>query len=196
MLLAVAGVSFGFLTLGVPYTSGVVRDALNVLATLVFAIGTAVAVHFLLAFPARGRFLERPAALGLVYAPAIALAVVSAANVILRLRVVTRVLGTLWGLLLPAYVLWALVLLVWRYLAAPRPERSRHGLSLMCGATLAAVVPFLFLAATSSLWPATTSAWGLYSPYASATFSIIPVAFSLAAVRSARSAKVSGAAAR
>jgi hypothetical protein len=196
MLLAVAGVSFGFLALGVPYTAGVVRDALDVLATLVFAIGTVVAVHFLLAFPARGRFLEHPTALWLLYAPAATLAIASAVNVVLRLRGVTRVLGTLWGLLLPAYVLWAIVLLVRRYLATPQPERSRHGLGLMCGATVAAVVPFLLLATTSSLWPATASAYDLYSPYASATFSIIPLAFSVAAVRSGRSTKISAAAAR
>jgi hypothetical protein len=196
MLLAVAGVSFGFLALGVPYTSGVARDALDVLATLVFAIGTAVAVHFLLAFPARRRFLEHPLALWLLYTPAITLAVASAVNVVLRVGVATRVLGTLWGLLLPAYVLWAIVLLVRRCLATPQPERSRHGLGLMFGATLAAVVPFLFLATTSRLWPATASAYDLYSPYASATFSIIPFAFSVAAVRSGRSTKLSGAAAR
>lgn len=194
MLLAVAGVSFGFLALGVPYTSGVLRDALDVIATLVFAIGTAVVVHFLLTFPARGRFLERPPALWLLYAPVVTLAVGSAVNVVLRLGVVTRVLGTLWGLLLPAYILWAIVLLVRRYLAAPQPERSRHGLGLMAGATLVAAVPLLFLATTSSLWPAMASTYHLYSPYASATFSIIPIAFSVAAVRSGRSTTVSWAA--
>lgn len=191
ILLAVAGVSFGFLALGVPYTSGVVRDAFDVLATLVFAIGTAVVVHFLLAFPARSRFLERPWVLWLLYAPAVALAIASAVNVVLRRGGVTRVLGTLWGLLLPAYILWAIILLVRRYLATPQPERNRHGLGLMFGATVVAVVPFLFLATTSGFWPATASA---YSPYASATFSIIPLAFSLAAVRSARYRTVSGAA--
>jgi hypothetical protein len=196
MLLAVAGVGFGFLALGVPYTSGVVRDAVDVLATLMFAIGTAVAVHFLLAFPTRGRFLERSPALWMLYAPPITLGVASAVNVVLRLRVVTRVLGTLWGVLLPAYVLWAIVLLARRYLATPQPERSRHGLGLMFGATLAAVVPFLLLATTSSLWPATASAYHVYSPYASATLSIIPLAFSVAAVRSGRSTTLSGAAAR
>lgn len=190
MLLAVGGVSFGFLALGVPYTSGVVRDAIDVLATLAFAIGTVVVVHFLLAFPARGRFLERRSALWLLYAPVIALAIPSAVNVVLRLGFVTRVLGTLWGLLIPAYVLWAIVLLVRRYLATPRPERRRHGLGLVFGATVAAVVPFLFLAAISGLGPATASAYRLYSPYASATFSIIPLAFSVAAVRSGRSTKV------
>lgn len=196
MLLAVAGVSFGFLALGAPYTSGVVRDVFDVLATLAFAIGTVVVVHFLLAFPARGRFLERPSAPWFLYVPTITLAIPSAVNVVLRLGVVTRVLGTLWGLFLPAYVLWAIVLLVRRYVATPRPERSTHGLGLMFGATLAAVVPFLFLASASSLWPATARAYHLYSPYASATFSIIPLAFSVAAVRSGRSTKVVSAAAR
>jgi hypothetical protein len=189
LLLAVAGVSFAFLALGVPYTSGAVRDALDVVATLVFAMGTAVAVHFLLAFPARSRFLERPQALWVLYAPVIALAIPSVVNVVLGLRVVTRVLGTLWGVLLPAYVLWAIVLLVRRYLATPQPERSSHGLGLMFGATLAAVVPFVLLATASSLWPAVASAFDLYSPYASATFSIIPIAFSVAAVRSGRITK-------
>lgn len=193
MLLAVAGVSFGFLALGAPYTSGVVKDAFDVLATLVVGVGMAVVVHFLLAFPARGRFLERPAALWLLYAPTVTMAIASAVNVVLRIRAVTRVLGTLWGLLLPAYFLWAVVLLVKRYLTMSRPERSRHGLGLMLGATLAAVGPFLLLATTSSLWPATAGAFNLYSPYASATFAIIPLAFSVAAVRSGRSTKATAA---
>jgi len=196
MLLAVGGVSFGFLALGVPYTSGVLRDAFDVLATLAFAIGTVAVVHFLLAFPARGRFLEHPLALWFLYAPAITLAVSSAVSVVVRLGVVTRVLGTLWGLLLPCYVLWAVALLVRRYLATPRPERGAHGLGLMFGATLAAVVPFLLLATISSMWPVAARAYHLYSPYASATFSIVPLAFSVAAVRSGRSTKAAGATAR
>lgn len=196
MLLAVAGVSFGFLALGVPYTTGPVRDLFDILATLAFAIGTAVVVHFLLAFPARSRFLERRPALWLLYAPAITLALASAANVLLRLGAVTRVLGTLWGLLLPTYVLWAVILLVRRYLITPPPERRVHGLGLMVGATAVAVVPFVFLATLSSLWPAAASAYHLYSPFASATFSIIPLAFSVAAVRTGRGTTVSGAPAR
>lgn len=193
MLLAVAGTSFGFLALGAPYTSGVVRDAFDVLATLAFAVGSVVVVHFLLAFPARSRFLERPSALWVLYAPATILAIPSAVNVVLGLGVITRVAGTLWGLFIPAYVLWAIVLLVRRYMTASRPERRTHGLGLMFGATLAAVVPFLCLAVASSFWQAAAKAHQLYSPYSSATFSIIPFAFAVAAVRSGRSTQVAGA---
>jgi len=192
MLLAVAGLSFGFLMLGAPYFApGIVRQALNVAAVLAFSIGLVVVVHYLLAFPARGRFLERPWARWFLYAPAVALAIPSIGNVVLppTLRVNVRLLGTLWTGLSLAYFLWAIVLLVQRYVATPRAERSKHGLGLMLGGTLAAAVPFLFFAVAPGLWPASVRAYDAYSPYAVGTISIVPLAFSVAAVRSARSGR-------
>jgi hypothetical protein len=91
-----------------------------------------------------------------------------------------------------AYVLWAIVLLVHRYIATPRAERGKHGLGLMLGGTVAVVVPFLFLAVSSGFWSAAVTAYRAYSPYAAATFSIVPLAFSVAAVRSARNTLTSG----
>ena len=195
MLLAVAGLCFGFLALGSPYVApGIPRQGLNAIATLAFTVGMVVVVHFLLAFPSRGRFLERPWAPWFLYAPAVALATPSIGNVVLpsTLRVDVRVLGTLWTVLSFAYFLWAIALLVQRYVATPRVERSKHGLGLMLGATVAVAVPFLFFTVAPGLWPASLRASQAYSPYATATFSIVPLAFAVAAVRSATSSRTSG----
>ena len=192
MLLAIAGLSFGFLMLGTPYFApGLVRQALNVAAVLAFAIGMVVVVHYLLAFPSRGRFLGRPWALWFVYAPAVALAIPSIGNVVLppALRVNIRLLGALWTGASLAYLIWATVLLVQRYVATPGAERSKHGLGLMLGGTLAAAAPFLFFAVAPGVWPASVRASHAYSPYAAGTFSVVPLAFSVAAVRSARSSR-------
>ena len=195
MFLAVAGLTFGFLMMGAPYVApGIARQALNAIAVLAFTLGMVAVVHFLLAFPSRGRFLERPRALWLLYAPAVALAIPSIANVVLpaSLRVDTRLLGALWIVLLSAYFLSAAVLLVRRYTSTPRAERAKHGLGLMVGSALAAVVPFLFFAVAPRFWTASVSASDAYSPYAAATFSIVPLAFSVAAVRSTRSGRMTG----
>ncbi len=198
MLLAVAGLSFGFLALGTPYFApGIVRQALDATAVLAVTIGMVVVVHFLLVFPSRGRLLERPWAPWFLYAPAVAVAIPSIGNIVLppTLKVDIRLLGTLWTVLSLAYFLWATALLVQRYVATPRAERSKHGLGLMLGGTFAVVVPFLFFAVVAivpGLWPASARAYQAYSPYAAATFSIVPLAFSVAAVRCARSSRTSG----
>jgi len=195
MLLAVGGLSFGLLALGAPYSApgSMVGPALEATATLALACGMVLVVHFLLAFPSRGRFLQRPWALWVLYTPALVVGVTAAGNAVLPLAlwVNIRLVGIVFTLLSLAYLLLAIVLLMQRFLVAPRAERSKHGLGLMLGGTLAVLVPFFLLAVASGLWPAMAWAYDVYSPYAVGTFSIVPLAFSVAAVRSARSSRTS-----
>lgn len=188
-LLAVAGLSFGFLALGTPYfPSRAIRDTLDGIGAVAFFTAMVAVVHFLLAFPLRRPFLGRRWAPWLLYAPGIVLALLSIGDILLTIDLR---LGTLWGVFLVVYFLWAIVLLVWRYVATPRSERRGHGLDLMVGSGLVVVVPFVFFAIVPGLWPASMKAYQVYSPYAAATFSLIPIAFSVAAVRSGRSSRAS-----
>jgi hypothetical protein len=89
------------------------------------------------------------------------------------------------------YFLSAIVLLIWRYVAANRADRAKHGLGIMLLGTLAAFVPLLLYPVVTRLWPGSTRYYQIiastYSP--PLTLVLIPIAFSVAAVRSARSMK-------
>lgn len=148
LLLAIFGLSFGFLLMGAPYfESSAVRSILDGVAILALYTGMTALVHFLLAFPSRRPFLGA------------------------------------------AYFLSAIVLLVWRYVAASRAERAKHGLGIMLLGTLAAFVPLLLYPVVTSLFPGSARYYKIisstYSP--PLTLVLIPIAFSVAAVRSARS---------
>lgn len=195
MLLAVAGLTFGFIAPWPPYVPpGILRRAGDATTVLALIIGMVAVVHFLLVFPFRGRFIERRWATWLLYAPAATMAIPSVGNVFLppSLRLSTRLLGAVSAVLILAYCVSAIVLLVQRYVTTPRAERSKHGLDLVLGSTLAVVVPFIVFAVGPVLWPAMMNAHDAYFPYAAATFSVVPLAFSVAAARSARSTRTSG----
>jgi hypothetical protein len=86
------------------------------------------------------------------------------------------------------YFLSAIVLLIWRYLSASRADRITHGLRVMLVGTLAAFVPLILHPVVTSLWPGSARYYRViastYSP--PLTLVLIPIAFSVAAVRSAR----------
>ena len=191
-LLAVAGLSFGFLGLGTPYfASRALRGAADSLGVVALVIGIVAVVHFLLAFPSRRAFLDRPWATLVLYAPGVILALISIGGLVLPIELSSRrgntFMGMLYTVFLGVYLIWAIVLLVRRYMGTPPAERTIHGLGLMLASTVVVFAPFLFFAIVPSLWPASMKAYQLYSPYSGFTFGLIPIAFSVAAVRSGRS---------
>lgn len=191
LLLGIFGLAFGFLLMGAPsFESPAVRSVLDGVAILALYTGISALVHFLLAFPSRLRFLDRRWAPVVLYGPAVILALVSVGTLNLPIEIASRnllgMLATLFGAL---YFLSASVLLIWRYVAASRAERARHGLGIMLLGTLAAFVPLLLYPVVTSLWPGSARYYQViastYSP--PLTLALIPIAFSVAAVRSARS---------
>jgi hypothetical protein len=193
LLLAVFGLSFGFLLMGAPsFESPAVRSVLDGVAILALYTGIAAFVHFLLAFPSRRRFLDRRWAAVVLYGPAVIVVLVSVATLNLPIEIISRnvigMLSTLFGAL---YFLSAVVLLIWRYVAASRADRARHGLGIMLLGTLAAFVPLLLYPVVTSLWPGSARYYQIiastYSP--PLTMVLVPIAFSVAAVRSARNRK-------
>jgi hypothetical protein len=193
LLLAIFGLCFGLLLMGAPsFESPAVRSVLDGVAILALYTGITALVHFLLAFPSRRRFLDRRWAAVVLYGPAVIVVLVSVGMLNLPIATTSRnVLGVLSILFGALYSLSAIVLLIWRYAAASRADRAKHGLGVMLAGTLAAFVPLLLYPVVTSLWPASARYYQIiastYSP--PLTLALIPIAFSVAAVRSARSKK-------
>ncbi|MBI4266736.1 MAG: hypothetical protein HY657_20405 [Acidobacteria bacterium] len=191
-LLAVFGQSFGFLLMGTPYfASRALRDAVGSVVVVTFVVGIVALVHFLLAFPSRRAFLDRRWATVILYGPGAIVALITIGDLVHPIELKSGrgnlVIGMLYNVFMAVYFLWAIVLLVWRYVATQPSERAMHGLGIMLASTVLAFGPFLVYPIVTSLWPASMKAYQLYSPYSSFTFALIPIAFSVAAVRSARS---------
>jgi hypothetical protein len=192
--LALFGLSFGFLLMGAPrFASPAVRSVLDGVAILALYAGIAALVHFLLALPPRHRLLLSRSALVVLYGPAAIAVLVSIAGLNLPTGTIPRsVLGTLSTVVPAVYLLSAIVLLIWRYVAASRADRSKRGLNVMLAGMLAAVGPLLLYPVVTSLWPDSTRYYQIiastYSP--PLTLALIPIAFSVAVLRSARSEEV------
>ncbi len=193
LLLAIFGLSFGFLLMGAPsFESPAVRSVLDGVAILALYIGMTALVHFLLSFPSRSRFLDRRWAPVVLYGPAVIVVLVSVGTLNPPIKITSRnVLGMLSILFGGLYFLSAIVLVIWRYVAASRANRARHGLGIMLLGVLAAFVPLLLYPVVTSLWPGSARYYRIisstYSP--PLTLALIPIAFSVAAARSARSKK-------
>lgn len=193
LLLAIFGLSFGFLLMGAPsFESPAVRSVLDGVAILALYTGITALVHFLLAFPSRRRFLDRRWAAVVLYGPAVIVVLVSVGTLNLPIEIISRnVLGRLSTLVGALYFLSAIVLLIWRYVVASRADRAKHGLGIMLLGTLAAFVPLFLYPIVTRLWPGSARYYQIiYSTYSPPlTLALIPIAFSVAAVRSARSKK-------
>lgn len=189
-LLAVFGLSFGFLLMGAPsFESRAMRGVLDSVAILALYTGITALVHFLLAFPSRHWFLDRRWAPVVLYAPAVIVVLVSVGTLIGPIQITSRYLGMLSIIFGAVYFLSAIVLLIWRYVAASRADRARHGLGIMLVSTLAAFGPLLLYPVLTTLWPDSARFYQIfYSTYSPPlTLALIPIGFSVAAVRSARS---------
>ena len=187
LMLAIFGLMFGLGFLGVPYfEDAMVRTIANQLITAIILLGTAVIVHYLLAFPSRGKFLDRSNARAILYLPAVLVAVV---NIVFTLANVPSTSGvnvffrTLFGLTFGVYFIAALWILVRRYLATPPTDRVKHGLPLMVVGAIVGLGPLMISIIANVLLPSVSLPG---SQYYFLTLGLIPIAFALAAVKSAR----------
>ncbi len=186
VVLAWFGLSFGESFLGTPYfESPVLRNAISTISTSIVLLGIAALVHFLLAFPTRRPLLERPSGTKLLYGPAIVVSLVNIGFSILQpdstsgLNIFFR---TLFTLLIAGYFLAAIVVLFRRYGAATPADRAAHGLGLMLAGAIIGLGPLLVLQIVTLLSPSTFLP---QSQFYFLTLGLIPIAFSIAAVRSA-----------
>lgn len=186
-LLALVGQSFGLVFLNVPYfESPLVRIAVTSMVLVVITLGIAALVHFLLAFPTRRPFLNRPFGTTVLYGPAIAVGLIFAGFTILRpdsSSAINIFLRTAANLVFAGYFLAATILVFRRYFSATPTDRAAHGLGLMLAGVIVGLGPLLAAGIVALLSPSTFLP---LSQFYFLTLGLIPIAFATAAVRSAR----------
>lgn len=186
-MLALFGLSFGQTFLGTPYfESPVMRSAVSTISLAIVLLGTVLLLHFLLAFPTRRPLLERPSGTKLLYGPAIVVSLIVIGVSVLKpastsgLNIFFR---TVFTLFLAGYFLAAIVVLFRRYGAATPTDRAAHGLGLMLAGAIIGLGPLIVLEVATLLSPSTFLP---QSQFYFLTLGLIPIAFAIAAVRSAR----------
>jgi hypothetical protein len=191
-ILAWFGVCFGLSFLPGPWLSSVTLRSLAGAVTLTaIVIGFALLLHFILAFPRESPFLSKRSAKLWIFGPAGVVALMfifvilteaaetSGLNAIINLIVVALIVG---------YFGASLFVLLRQYRSATPAERRSTGLSLMLWGAAAAMVPLVLLVLLELVAPL------LVVPGQDFYFlllGLIPIAFSLAVIRTARTGRES-----
>ncbi|HVT38607.1 MAG TPA: PDZ domain-containing protein [Gemmatimonadaceae bacterium] len=187
--LAVFGLSWGFAFLGTPYfESPALRNAVNTLVFDLILLGDALLVYFLLASPSRRPFLDRPSAMKILYVPAVVVAVLFTGFSIVQPEATSAVnvfFRTVGNATLAGYFLVAIIVLFRRFSATPAADRAAHGLGLMLAGAVLGLGPLLVSGIVNLVSPSTVLPG---AQYWFLPLGLIPIAFSIAAVRSARRA--------
>lgn len=184
------GVCFGASFLPGPWVSSVtVRSLVEALVLTAIVLGFALLLQFVLSFPRPSAFLSKPSAKLWIFGPAALVALMfvfvilteaaetSALNAIINLIVVALVVG---------YFGASLVALLRRYRSATPEERRSTGLSLMLWGAAAAMIPLALLLLLELVAPL------LVLPGQQFYFlllGLIPITFSLAVMRAARTTR-------
>ena len=186
--LAVFGLAFGATILITPNfqsptVSLIVFEAMWILAFL----GTAALLHFVLTFPSPVRFVARPWGTTMLYGPVLVLALTIGALTVSQ-REAAQALGGSLILFFGIYFLVAIAALFWRYVTASPDSRRAHGLRLMLISVIVVLVLPPVHLVVSSIWPGVAALpyWPPSEYFALAMVTLVPIGFSMAAVRSAR----------
>jgi hypothetical protein len=187
LLFAAASACFGWTFVGPPYVADFsIRAALDAISVPVVIAGFAALLHFVLRFPAPARFLARPGALTILYAPAAVLALMWLYLFILRSGVapgLTRFVQICFVLAVAAYCVLSAGVLVRSYARATAAERGRSGLNLMLWGVLVGFAPLLLVLVVETAAPAYLGPAG---EFAFATMAAIPITFAMALARHER----------
>jgi hypothetical protein len=188
-LLALFGLTFGATILGTPTVPPGTASFLLFELMWTFAfLGTAAFLHVLLAFPPPAGFLTRPWSTKILYAPVVAVVLTQGLVIALHVRFQAQALGDSMILFFGVYFLATIVGLVWRYATARAAMRTTHGLGLILVSTAIVVALFIAYPVVTSFWPAiaTLPGWPPWESYYLGAAAIIPIAYSIAAVRNGR----------
>jgi len=190
-LLALFGLCFGVAFLPGPYSSSFfLRTLGGAFATVVVVLGFAFLVHYLQLFPRRRPLLEKRWALGLIYAPALVIAVFLLFLIIVQpegTSALTSISTALVSLFIVGYFGWALVTILRSFFGAGPEERSRHGLGLVLAGVIVGLLPIMLSSLLRAVAPQVVLPGVQY--YALALV-LIPITLSIAAVRSGRAEAV------
>jgi hypothetical protein len=189
LVLALFGLCFGAAFLPGPYSQSYMLRALaGALVTSAVVMGFAFLVHYVLQFPKPGAFLAKAWAKRLIYGPAILLALFFIFLTVAQPAATggfNRIVGGLVGLFIVGFFGWAVVAMIRRYRAASASERTEHGLTLMLFGTLAGLLPLIFSSLVGTIAPQLRANLpGIQFFFL--TLVLIPICFSVAAMRSAK----------
>lgn len=102
----------------------------------------ALLLHFLLRFPRRRRFLDRPIGLWLIYGPVAVVGFVGAVTLLIQPQLLLVAIAV--ARAVPVlHVLFAIGVLIYSYVKADRAERASHGLNALLIGFVGGLVPFL-----------------------------------------------------
>jgi hypothetical protein len=187
IVLALFGLCFATPFLGGPYyESATVRNLQLAIIELGIFIGCAALLHFLLEFPERRRFLEKASGIRLLYMPALLMTVVFFLFLIVQpastnsLNVFLRIL---FALVFGGYFLTSIVVLIRGYSSASPMVRAQNSMGLVALGTLVGLGPLLVSFVLQLVSPQTALP---YAQYYFLTLGLIPITFSLAAVKGSR----------
>ncbi len=190
LILALFGLCFAVAFIPAPYSpSYFLRTLGGAISTSAVILGFAFLVHYLMAFPAPRRFLSKVWASTAMYAPAIALALFFLFMTVAQPDATgsfNRIVGVLVGVFIVSFFGWALVAMIRRFRKSSFDERRQHGLNLMLGGTLLGLLPVTVSNLIGALAPQAQANLPGVRFYA-LTLVLIPLSFSIAALRSARS---------
>ena len=150
-LLAFLGVAAMITFVALPYIPQPdLRLAAVIVPLLASTLMPALLLHFLLRFPRRRRFLDRPISRWLIYGPVAVVGVVGAVTLLLRpeLLGVARGVATAVPLL---HLLFAIGALVHSYVKADRTQRADDGLTVLLFGFVGGLAPLLAAAFVPSL---------------------------------------------
>jgi hypothetical protein len=188
-VLAGFGMSFGLAFVGIPYISSfTLRTLADTLITIIIFTGFALLLHFLLLFNRRNE-LDAPPSNLVVYGPA-AIVALFFAGLSLFLPAATSGLNQfirlLIGVFIIGYFVASIVVLVRAYGRATANERTESGLGLMVMGAVIGLLPLLVSSLLRTIAPRIVLPGGQYYFL---TLGLIPITFSLAAVRRARAGR-------
>ncbi|MFQ5526110.1 MAG: hypothetical protein ACE5GX_07575 [Thermoanaerobaculia bacterium] len=189
LILALFGLCFGAAFLPGPYSeSYLLRTVGGAIATSAVIMGFAFLVHYLMQFPKKGAFLEKPWARKLIYVPAILLAIFFLFLAIAQPDATggfNRVVGLLVGVFIVGFFGWAVVGVILRFVRSSGAERAEHGLTLMLIGTLGGLLPLILSSLLGAVAPdVQANLPGIQFFFLSLV--LIPLCFSMAAIKSAR----------
>jgi len=187
LLLALAGGAIGVNFAGGPYIgSPALSSVMAAIVVLLIYLGLAMLYHFILSMPQPSAALERSGTLRLLYGPAVVAGVLLAVIIGSQMNATSglnRMLQVAIGLVLAGYFLGSVVAVIVRYRSATDTERMANGLGLMLMGTIIGFAPLIVVIVSGIIAPRLVLPG---SNYYILTFALIPITFSMAAVRSVR----------
>lgn len=186
LLLALTGVGLGLALLPAPYVaSHGLRQLVGVVQLALIVFGFATLLHCLSVFPKPKAILRRAAATRVLYAPAVAIALLFAWLLIAEPSATGRfnvVVNAIVGIYVVAYFGLALVALIHSFATASPSERSRWGLNLLLAGVVLGLVPVAAASLVSVLAPAVILPGG---DFYALTLALVPITLALAVMHAA-----------